>query len=232
MDQQTPNLPLDLPEPDETDLLRPVEDLTRRHTAERVAQVAERRDAILRALEHGLPFATICSVFRVSPDTLCALSASNPAHGEAGKKRLAGKFAALSHAAVEAAILAVVEGRMPAASLPVAAGIAADKSLVLSGEPSLVIEHRHTSDPAALARAAEAWIDVASTVLPPVCAESGSVGAVCGAAEPARLALPAVGAEPGPDAQDDRGGGVGLAVGARDDDALPQKGHDPKDLHE
>jgi len=229
---ETPHLPLELPEPDDTDLLRPVEDLTRRHTAERVSQVSERRDSILRALGCGLPFSVVCEVFKCAPATVAALAGNAPQVVEAGKKRLAGKFQVLSHAAVDAALIAVQEGRMPAASLPVCAGIAADKSLVLSGEPSLVIEHRHTSDPVALARAAEEWIDVASVVSVQLGAESSPAGAVAGAGGPARLALPASGAEPGPAAQDDRGGGVGFAVGVRDDDALPEKGHDPKDHDE
>jgi hypothetical protein len=231
MDVQ-PSLPMELPEQDDNDLLRPDDELSRRHTAERVAQVADRRDGILRALGCGLPFTVVCEVFACAPATVAALASTAPQLVEAGKKRLAGKFQVLSHAAVDAALIAVQEGRMPAASLPVCAGIAADKSLVLSGEPSLVIEHRHTSDPRALAAAAAAWIDVASSVLPQIGAESDDAGAVGGAVEPARLARPAPGAGHDPAAQDDRGGGVGLAVGARDDDALPQKGHDPKDLHE
>jgi hypothetical protein len=171
-------------------------------------------------------------VFKCAPATVAALAGNAPQLVEAGKKRLAGKFQVLSHAAVDAALVAVQEGRMPAASLPVCAGIAADKSLVLSGEPSLVIEHRHTTDAAALARAAEAWIDVASVVSGPTGAESGAAGAVAGAVEVSRLALPAADGEPGPDAQGYRGGGSWFAVGARDDDALPEKGHDPKDHHE
>jgi hypothetical protein len=111
---------------------------------------------------------------------------------------------------------------MPAASLSVCAGIAADKSLALAGEASVIIEHRHTVDPRSLAQAAQAWIDSSSSVSPAIGAGSVVGVAVPDAVEVEIVPSPEVGLvgsserDGGPERE--AGGGVGCASGGSDTD--------------
>lgn len=61
---------------------------------------------------------------------------------------------------------ALIDGRVKPESIPVAVGIFTDKHLVLSGEPSAIIEHRHDElSPRAIAAGLEAMLAGAPAVV-------------------------------------------------------------------
>jgi len=135
----------------------PVGKQKHRFTLEKVEKNKERLEAIKRAIGCGLPVRSICEIFRVSPHTVGLIGKREPELVAAGKNRLAGKFNYGAHLALEQAIEAIAEGTMPPASLPVAAGIFADKSLKLGGEATAMdgmAEHRTLVDPIDLAKRA------------------------------------------------------------------------------
>lgn len=145
----------------------PVEKQKHRFTLEKVEKNKERLEAIKRAIGCGLTVRAICEIFRVSPHTVGLVGKREPELVAAGKNRLAGKFNYGAHLALESAIEAIVEGTMPPASLPVAAGIFTDKSLKLGGEATAMdgmAEHRTLVDPTELAKRAKAALSKQAVV--------------------------------------------------------------------
>jgi hypothetical protein len=127
-----------------------------RYSEEQIRKNLERMTFILRAVEQGIPYRPICKTFRVSPHTVQILSEREPTLAATGRQRLARKMRVASHLAVESAIDDILEGKMPPSSKPIASAVWADKSLVLDGEASAIVEHRSAVDPVDLAKRAKA----------------------------------------------------------------------------
>jgi len=103
----------------------------------------QRVDAILAAVVAGVPREHIAALAKVSTHTIAGIVERAERSGEiAGwKQRLSMMLARATETMAANLVEAVEKKSIPAASLPVALGIATDKKLLLDGEPTSRMEH-------------------------------------------------------------------------------------------
>lgn len=111
-------------------------------TAEQLEQNTAKRDAVLSALAEGLAIRQVARAFRISTNTVLALSRRSVAQIDTLKEGLGRAYFDLSRLAVERMIDEIDE--MPRASLPIVAGVSTDKGQLLSGGPTGRVQHDHT----------------------------------------------------------------------------------------
>src|SRR5438105_7361524 len=114
-----------------------------RFTAAALDKNAEKRDVVIAALAEQLPIRSIARGLGISVNTVLAAKRIYGEKIETEKQRLGRDCFDLARLAVERIRDEIQD--MPRASLPIIAGIMADKGLLLTGAPTSRIEH--TSGP-------------------------------------------------------------------------------------
>ena len=130
---------------DELRLLKLDEPETRRHyTAASLERDTAKREAICRALAEGHGLLRIAKAFGVSHHLVSALRDARPDLVAIEKKQLSGQIGRILKMTADRYEEALAAGAVPVGQIPVAFGIFSDKKSAIDGDPSLVIEHRHT----------------------------------------------------------------------------------------
>lgn len=108
-------------------------------TAERLAGNAQRRDAVVRALAEGMSIAGVARAFGMSRNTVATAYRRFGPQIEQRKQEVGGQALDVARMAIERIRDEIDD--MPKASLPIIAGIMIDKAQLLSGAPTVRIEH-------------------------------------------------------------------------------------------
>jgi len=137
---------------DELLLLKLDEPETRkRYTAASLERNTAKREAICRAIAEGHGLLRIAKAFGVSHHLVSALRDARPDLVAIEKKQLSGQIGRILKLGADRFEEALAGGLVPVGQIPVAFGIFSDKKAALDGDPSLVIEHRHTVGGASVA---------------------------------------------------------------------------------
>jgi len=119
-------------------------EMRRQYTAVSLARDTAKRDAICRALAEGHGLLRIARAFGVSHHLVSALRDARPDLVAIEKKQLSGQIGRILKMSADRYEEALAAGAVPVGQIPVSFGIFSDKKASLDGDPSLVIEHRHT----------------------------------------------------------------------------------------
>lgn len=114
-----------------------------RFTGTTVEKDRQRVDAVLAAVVAGVPREHIARLAKISTHTIAGIVERAERSGEiAGWKERMSRLLARATETMAANLVEAVEKKsIPAASLPVALGIATDKKLLLDGEATSRVEH-------------------------------------------------------------------------------------------
>lgn len=138
-----------------------------RFTAALIARNQEKLEAVVEALAQGMSIRRIARAYEISVNTVLTVKRIHGAKIETEKQRLGVACFDVARMAVER--IRDEMDDMPKASLPIIAGIMTDKGLLLTGAPTVRIEH--TSGPTV--RSVAEYID-SLPVAAPVCTEEHS----------------------------------------------------------
>ena len=119
-------------------------EMRRQYTAVSLARDTAKREAICRALAEGHGLLRIARAFGVSHHLVSALRDARPDLVAIEKKQLSGQIGRILKMSADRYEEALAAGAVPVGQIPVSFGIFSDKKASLDGDPSLVIEHRHT----------------------------------------------------------------------------------------
>lgn len=120
-----------------------------RFTAEQLDAQAGKRDAILRALAEGMGVRAIARAYEVSTNTVLAASRRFGGEIETLKEQLGRGCFDVARLAVERMRDEIDD--MPKASLPIIAGVMIDKGQLLTGAPTMRVQHDHSVSVASVA---------------------------------------------------------------------------------
>lgn len=110
-------------------------------TAALLDKNAEKRDAVIEALAQGMSIRRIASAFGLSVNTVLTAKRKFGDKIETDKQRLGRMCFEVAHLAIERMRDEIQD--MPRASLPIVAGVMTDKGLLLTGAPTVRVEHTH-----------------------------------------------------------------------------------------
>ena len=199
------------------ELLLPADVQQHRFTLEQVKLNTERFKSICAAIAEGVGIRRICRAWKVSPNVVYKVMEQEGLSVETEKKQLLGKVTLAAHLLTERMIEEV--DKVPAGQIGLNAGIFLTKRAELLGEPSFVVEHRHTHELSAerllreIADFKRGAIDCESTVLIAQPAQIVATAAPASTLEAAPAAPIAISEPPPAPGQDTGGGGRATSRG-------------------